>query len=192
MLPEREIFRASGNMQFTAQGAIPLERTGALMAACEAIHLPLAQQLRGVGGAYRAMVTVHPEGDVVLETGRDPNLLSTLQNFDTAADLIRDSSDTALRAAQISAALNFSGRKSAQIGAYRKDRDHRFALRNYWNGMQGDRREQLWQEILEASTEDIRQAAELLSPLCSRHSYCSWATAQRTRELENTPYSPAE
>ena len=83
----------------------------------------------------------------------------------------------------MNAAENFFGISGrADIGGFKKREVSVSAFRSYWNGLVGEDRQRLWKELITASPQQIRAAAEQLRPICEGKNYCSWASDKQITE----------
>lgn len=178
-----EVFHANGVMQYTALGGKVAQQSGALLAACAAGELIMRRTLREIRGAYIVRLYTTEEGEVLFQTGRDPQLSMTLETFREIPDLICALDDEALNRAVMNAAENFFGISGrADIGGFKKREVSVAAFRSYWNGLVGEDRQRLWKELITASPQQIRAAAEQLRPICEGKNYCSWASDKQIAE----------
>ena len=182
LLAPRELFRGAGNMQYIAQGARVPRLTGPLMALCDACERPLRQRVREIGGAYAVRLELTPERSLLLVSGRDPNLRSTLETFRQLWQAVKEIDDSTLAAAVVSASATFNGFGKAGIGGFALRRKLERAARWYWNGVCGPARQALWEDLINADPRQIRQAAEMLHQAAGEQLYCAWASAEKAVE----------
>ena len=174
-----ELFKAPGVMQYTGMGMALPQVTGGLLAACEAGDWLLREQLREIGGAYRVSLGLTRERNVLLQSDRDPHLASTIRNMRRISELIAGASDDMLRSAAVAATVGFNANGKASIGQYAMGRIFEKALGEYWNGLWGDTRQDVWSQLIASDPNSIRQAAAELKPLETSRDYCSWASEKK-------------
>lgn len=183
LLSPREAFRANGVMQYNALCGKAEARSGALLAACAAGGSAMRRILRETRGAYIVRLDMTEEGEVRFRTGRDPQLGATIETFRSVPDMICALDDAALSGAVVKAAESFFGADGrADIGGFKKRDASAAAFRSYWCGLTGQARQTLWHELVTATPQQIRAAAELLRPVCEAGAYCSWASEKRLAE----------
>jgi Zn-dependent M16 (insulinase) family peptidase len=179
LLQPDELFPHAGTMQYTAMGGRLKHRTGPLLAACEAGQRLLHREVREIGGAYTVRMSLSPENDLVMLSGRDPNLRSTMEAFRRIHERVASADDRQLLSTAVGAASAFGSSGKAQIGGFSRRRPYNDAIRRYWDGLAGPEGQRLWEELLGSSPDDIRKAATLMAPATERGYFCSWASKQK-------------
>lgn len=166
LLPQhKEAFKSNSNVQYVGQ-AISYKKydykfTGPLLVTTTILKTDyLWNTIRVLGGAYGAMCQVSPTGTIVLVSYRDPQLTKTLEAYKGLANYIRNLVvDETLLTKYI-------------IGTI-KDLDHpmlpeqegNVAITNYLSNYSNEMRQQIRDEVLSTTKEDILNFVELLDKI---------------------------
>lgn len=176
-----ELFQGSGKMQFIAQSAPLGSCSGPMLAAAKVATNYASQQIRDVGGAYKVYVTVSHLGDLVFEAGRDPQLIKTLETFKTLPAHLASAGDAQIHSAVISAAASFAkffrldtgGLMACGGSAYDQ------AAANYFAGNTAEKQQALWDSLLSASPQQVRDCADLFNAALEKGYYCAVASKEK-------------
>lgn len=185
VLSAGELFRIGGTMQYTAAGGYAGCCTGPLLAACKLAKSFAIPHIRDMGGAYRVDVLLSRQGDLIFSSARDPHLAKTFEAYEQLPALIRKASDDQTKQAVITAAAEFSEPVSFGEEVYLSGDTCDWAFANFFSDFTPQIQQELWEQLLAASPDEIRKCADILEQILSKGLRCAAASAEKAEKDGN-------
>ena len=180
-LPEgNELFACDDSMYFMSYGGPVAERTAPLLVSVSLARGFASRRIRDIAGAYTVSVLLSPENDLVMSTGRDPNLGATLESFAQIPDYLTSVTAEEVSSAIIAAASDFYKKNSPGIFGDQNSRSGEnkcdLAVKNYINGMTPEKQQQLWDALKSVSPADIRNCIPVWNSVLNKKYCCAIAS----------------
>jgi len=177
-----EGFKDASKIQYVLKGydfkRLDADYTGEMAVLRQVLEgVYLQKQIRVLGGAYGGIARIDPNGQFIFASYRDPNLRKTVENYEGAADFLRDfdPSEPEMRRLIIG---TIAGR-DRPLTAGQKGR---VAVQRYLTGVTMDRLQKERDEILSTTPEDIRGFADLVDRIMSTEYLCVVGNEKKIEE----------
>lgn len=177
-----EVIRNAGIMQYLAYAGKVSETTGALLASAKLAKILATIPIRSIGGAYTVGAHASFNGEILMNSGRDPHLGQTLRSFQALPEQIRSADDNQIQTAIITTASDFGKMPKAGVTGFLSYSEFELAIINYFCGIHPEKQQQLWEMLLTASPEEVRACADNWEEVLSNHAYCALASEEKIKK----------
>ena len=181
---KREGIYTAGKVQYVAQGGNFLDHGHAYVGAMSVLETILRYEylwikVRVQGGAYGAFANFYDNGNMVLCSYRDPNLVETLDAYKELADYLDGFSinDREMRKYIIG---TMSGLDLPMTPSLMGPR----AMSDYFSGLSHQAKVDFRQEVIDCRPEDIKGLAQVVRDVMNDQHVCTMGNEQKIKEAD--------
>ncbi|MCP4149399.1 MAG: peptidase, partial [bacterium] len=178
---KNEGFVGPSNVQYVMKGynykKLGYRYSGTLRVANAVINDYLTNQVRILGGAYGAMAFVGKDGNLAFLSYRDPKLAETFKVFDTVPAFLKkfEADEETMKHYIIGAIAKLDTPKSPQL-------EGTTAQHYYFVNRSPQQQQQLRDEILATTAQDIRDIAKLIKKIMEQNVICAYGSEKKINE----------
>jgi hypothetical protein len=188
---KKEAFTNSSQVVYVSQGAniqsIGKKVTGSLLVTQNMLNLDfLWNRIRAIGGAYGAGIRLSLNGDLTFFSYRDPNIKSTLDTYNQTAEFLASIElDRDAIERLIIGTIGTLGRPLTPRMVGEQADTHYFA------GITEEKRQEIREQVLQTTLEDIKETADIFKALLEKQSVVVIGN-ERTIEEESERFDVVE
>ncbi|AYV73965.1 insulinase family protein [Bacillus sp. PK3-056] len=168
----KEAFTNSNSILYVVQGGnlkkMGYEFSGQMLVLAKILNLTyLWRNLRVLGGAYGGGINIYMNGNIFFYSYRDPNLLETVDIYNTTSDFIMDLDlpRSELQRYIIGTIADLDNPMNARIKGEQ-------AETNYFINNTYEQRLKVRQEVINTTIDDLRSLSEMFKALLGKQSLC--------------------
>ena len=182
-----EAIMTPGKVQFVAKGGnyrrLGFNYTGSMKVLESILRYDyLWSQIRVKGGAYGAFSQIDRNGNIVFTSYRDPNLLETLEVYNSAANYLKDFNDKTVSSREMTKYI--IGAVSSLDTPLTSQLKGEIADINYFRNISYEDIQQERTEILSTKQKDICELSNLLEKVMSEDCICVLGSEEKIKEIQ--------